>query len=303
MRDIFVRQATNYLTTHPLSILLTADLGFAVFDDLIENCPNQFLNVGISEQLMSSFAAGFALSGNKVITYSIGVFPTLRCLEQIRNDICYHDSNVMIVSTGAGFTYGQLGITHHCTEDIGFCSSIPNLLIASPANSHEASSCIDQLLQSNKPSYLRLDKLTTELLESFPISKIDNTYIYHAGSNPSVLIVTHGTSLDITLQLVNSELSDQITVASVPLLSSDNEELARLIEEHNYIITVEEHNRSNGFGSWLSSFMRNKHLFARIYSFGLDTLISTVGEQGYLRSLYLPTPQQLLEFVKTECLN
>ena len=69
----------------------------------------------------------------KVYTYSIGNFNTLRCLEQIRNDICYHDCDVTVVSVGAGFSYGQLGISHFATEDLAIFRAIPNIMVVAPS--------------------------------------------------------------------------------------------------------------------------------------------------------------------------
>ena len=90
--------------------LITGDLGFGVLDKFAAEFPGQFINAGVAEQNMTAIAAGMALSGWKTYTYSIANFTTLRCLEQIRNDVCYHDADVCIVSVGGGFSYGQLGI-------------------------------------------------------------------------------------------------------------------------------------------------------------------------------------------------
>ena len=79
-----------------------------VFLILANRFPDQFINAGVAEQNMTSMACGLALEGCKVFTYSIGNFSTLRCLEQIRNDVCYHNADVTIVTVGAGFSYGQL---------------------------------------------------------------------------------------------------------------------------------------------------------------------------------------------------
>ena len=97
MRDAFIRTLTELAPQRPDILLLSGDLGFGVLNDYIERFPRQFLNVGVAEQNMSGLAAGLALEGHTVFTYSIGNFPTLRCLEQIRNDICYHGANVKIV--------------------------------------------------------------------------------------------------------------------------------------------------------------------------------------------------------------
>src|ERR1039457_1496585 len=99
-------------------MLITGDLGFGVFGPFAKRFPRQYLNAGVAEQNMTGVAAGMALEGRIVFTYSIGNFPTLRCLEQIRNDVCYHNANVKVVAVGGGFSYGPLGISHHATEDL-----------------------------------------------------------------------------------------------------------------------------------------------------------------------------------------
>jgi len=78
---------------------------------------------------LSGLAAGLALEGHTVFTYSIGNFPTLRCLEQIRNDICYHSANVKIVCVGGGMSYGAVGMSHHATEDLAILRSLPGMLV------------------------------------------------------------------------------------------------------------------------------------------------------------------------------
>ena len=118
MRDSFIKELERLTIIHPEIILLTGDLGFGVLDNYKKNFPDNYINVGVAEQNMSGIAAGLAFEGRVVFTYSIANFPTLRCLEQIRNDICYHDLNVNIVCIGAGFSYGALGMSHHATEDI-----------------------------------------------------------------------------------------------------------------------------------------------------------------------------------------
>lgn len=100
-------------------MLVTGDLGFGVLKPFWETYPEQFVNAGIAEQSMTGLAAGLAKTGRTVLTYSIGNFPTLRCLEQIRNDCAYHNLNVKVVCVGGGFVYGSLGMSHHATGGHG----------------------------------------------------------------------------------------------------------------------------------------------------------------------------------------
>src|SRR6266853_1036746 len=118
MRDVFIKTLSALAPARPEIMLLTGDLGFGALDGFFAEFPRQIVNVGVAEQNMSGLATGLALEGHTVFTYSIGNFPTLRCLEQIRNDICYHGANVKIVTVGGGLAYGPLGSTHHTTEDL-----------------------------------------------------------------------------------------------------------------------------------------------------------------------------------------
>ena len=138
MRDTFVRTLVEIAKKDKNIELVTGDLGFGVLKPYWEQCPDQFTNAGIAEQNMTAVAAGMALEGKTVFTYSIGNFPTLRCLEQIRNDCAYHDANVKIVCVGGGFVYGSLGMSHHATEDIAVMRSLPNVVVMAPGDLVEA---------------------------------------------------------------------------------------------------------------------------------------------------------------------
>ena len=137
MRDAFIESLSKIAENDKDIFLITGDLGFGVLDNFSEKFPSQFLNVGVAEQNMTGIAVGLALSGYKVFTYSIANFTTLRCLEQIRNDACYHNANVNVVSIGGGFGYGALGMSHHATEDLSIMRSLPNIEVIAPGDDFE----------------------------------------------------------------------------------------------------------------------------------------------------------------------
>tara|TARA_Y100001968_G_C19416996_1_gene749542 strand:- start:33 stop:938 length:906 start_codon:yes stop_codon:yes gene_type:complete len=280
-------------------ILLTADLGFGIFEDIEKEFPNQFLNVGIAEQLMSSIACGLALEGYKPITYSIGNFPTLRSLEQIRNDIIYHNTNVKIVTNGAGFSYGYSGMSHHATEDIGVIRSLPKSLIFSPASSYECKSLIELFFSQECFGYLRLDKCSTNLI---PI-KIESNLspvLYHQGKNSSILLLSHGSTISLYEDLLEDmSLKDHITVATVPFLLSTTL-LKQLLIDNKYIITTEEHQINCGFGSFIAEIIIDNHFTNKLFRYGLsDGFSEYVGSQSYLRSKYLPSRSELVIKIKS----
>jgi transketolase len=158
MRDRFVRTLHACAETDPRLILVTGDLGFGVLTEYAEKLPAQFLNAGVAEQSMTALATGLALEGHVAFTYSIANFPTLRCLEQIRNDAAYHDANVNVVSIGGGFSYGALGMSHHATEDLAIMRAIPQVTVVSPGCLWETEQATRALIETPGTGYLRLDK-------------------------------------------------------------------------------------------------------------------------------------------------
>ena len=158
MRDTFVRTLLEEAKRNKDIELLTGDLGFGVLKPFYEALPDQFTNVGIAEQNMTTMAAGMALEGKIVFTYSIGNFPTLRCLEQIRNDCAYHNANVKIVCVGGGFVYGSLGMSHQATEDIAILRALPDVVVECPGDLVEAEEATKAISNMPGTCYLRLGR-------------------------------------------------------------------------------------------------------------------------------------------------
>ena len=138
MRNAFIQELLEQAKNNDKIQLITGDLGYGVLNEFWEKYPNQFINAGIAEQAMTGIATGMALEGNIVFTYSIANFPTMRCLEQIRNDCAYHNANVKIVAVGGGLVYGAHGMSHHATEDIAIMRALPNVVVTAPADPIEA---------------------------------------------------------------------------------------------------------------------------------------------------------------------
>ena len=175
MRDGFIRTVLELAKNDKNVELVTGDLGFGVLKPFWEAVPDQFINAGIAEQNMTSLAAGMALEGKTVFTYSIGNFPTLRCLEQIRNDCAYHNANVNVVCVGGGFVYGALGMSHHATEDLAVMRSLPDVVVFAPADKVEAAAVAKAAAEHPGTCYIRLgrggEKVVRETIENFTIGK------------------------------------------------------------------------------------------------------------------------------------
>jgi len=289
MRDSFIQSLISIAKKDKDLVLLTADLGFVIFDEFESMFPGQYFNVGVAEQNLTSIASGLALEGKKVFTYSLGNFPTLRCLEQIRNDACYHNLNVNIVASGGGFSYGQLGMSHHATEDISIMRALPNVTVVVPSNPWEAEQATQELYKSEGVGYLRLDKTNGVQKNLDSIFKIGKSISIQNGDDVC-FIVCGG----IINEVINSAKSLKEAGVSSEIISMhtikplDEKILAKVSKKYKLVVSVEEGNVLGGLGSAISEFcMESGHIPQKFMKIGLkDTYSSIVGDQAYLRSKY-----------------
>ena len=290
MRDAFVRAITDRAAHDSRIFLVTGDLGFGVLRDFAERFPRQYLNVGVAEQNMTGIAAGLAAEGRTVLTYSIGNFPTLRCLEQIRNDICYHGANVKIVAVGGGMSYGPLGVTHHATEDIAIMRSLPGMTVLVPGDVWEADHATRRMLAERGPCYLRLDKsAATNISSAGEIFHIGRLRTVRKGHDVTFIAAGGilGETLEAAAMLQARGISARVLSAHTvkPL---DAETIARCAEETAGIVTVEEHNLDGGLGGAVAECCMDNGIVPRIFlRLGLrNEFSSVIGTQEYQRAAY-----------------
>ncbi|MGB8853811.1 MAG: transketolase C-terminal domain-containing protein [Pirellulales bacterium] len=280
MRTAFIQHLIEHARTNPRLFLVVGDLGYSVVEPFAAEFPDRFLNAGVAEQNMTGVAAGLAAEGYHVFTYSIANFPTLRCLEQIRNDICYHGFPVTIVSVGAGLAYGNLGFSHHGIQDIATLRCMPNITIASPADPEETRGCLAYLIANPGPSYLRLGKAGEPQLHRVPIDGLRPLNLIDGKA--ALAIVGTGaivaTALEAARQL--RECGLDCSVFSVPFLAPSNGDAFNALWQMPNIITVEEHVAAGGLGSLIKE---NAPHGVRVRSLCVnESLFSAVGSQKTL---------------------
>lgn len=287
MRDAFVARLSALAQEDPRICLITGDLGFGVLDKFAVALPQQYLNAGVAEQNMTGLATGMALDGRIVFTYSIANFPTLRCLEQIRNDAAYHDANVKIVSIGGGFSYGALGMSHHATEDLAVLRALPQITVTSPGCLWEVERVTEALVDTPGTCYLRLDKSdagrTGSLGENFEFGKIRTLR-----NGTDAAIFATGGILGVALN-ASSELAKKgysVRVLSVHSLKPFDAEFALdVCASVGVVVSLEEHVVGGGLGGLLAETCLENGVFPRkFFRFGLrGGFSSIVGSQDYLR--------------------
>lgn len=291
MRDAFLKSLSSLAKIDKNIILLTGDLGFGVFEEFEECFPKQFINVGVAEQNMTGVATGLALEGKKVFTYSIGNFPTLRCLEQIRNDAGYHDANITIVASGGGFSYGALGMSHHCTEDIAILRALPNMTVVAPCTVWEAGEATKSFVSHPGVGYLRLDKTHGSDNDGLIGGKFEIGLSRCIREGNDITLITTGGILSEANKAANIIMDKGVNCRVLSFHSVkpiDIEAIEKAATETNGIITIEEHNIVGGLGSAVSEVCMDLGLMPKKFKrIGLnDVYSSVVGSQDYLREFY-----------------
>jgi len=305
MRNTFVKTLIEEAKHNKNIELITGDLGFGVLKPYWEALPEQFTNAGIAEQNMTSVAAGMALEGKTVFTYSIGNFSTLRCLEQIRNDCAYHNANVKIVCVGGGFVYGSLGMSHQATEDIAILRALPDVKVICPGDLVEAQAATKAIANTKGTFYLRLgrggEKRVHNTEIEFEIGKALN--VQSSLGKGRIAVFSSGAILDDTYDaccaLINEGYGiNQFSFHTVKPI--DKETIVKCAQECDYIVTVEEHNIIGGFGSAVAEVMAEYGANAKLVRIGLnDEYCVKVGSQRYLRKQYKIDTNAIIEKIRS----
>jgi len=290
VRTAFIRALTDLARQDPRITLVTGDLGFGVVEKFAAAYPDQFVNAGVAEQNMTGVAVGMALTGRIVFTYSIGNFPTLRCLEQIRNDVCYLEADVKVVTVGGGFAYGALGISHHATEDLAIMRALPNMVVVAPGDPLEADAATRAVAFKAGPSYLRLGRAGERAVHTEPLAfKLGKAIIVRDGGD--LTLMSTGGMLERAVQVAEKLVAEGIRVRVISmhtLKPLDTQAVVRAAQETAALVTLEEHSVIGGLGSAVAEVLAEAPVpRVRFRRLALPSAFaSTVGSQDYLRDAY-----------------
>jgi transketolase len=290
VRDAFIARLTQLAEREPRIMLITGDLGFGVLTRFAAERPRQFLNAGVAEANMTGLATGLALDGRIVFTYSIANFPTLRCLEQVRNDAAYHDADVKIVSIGGGFSYGALGMSHHATEDLAILRAIPSITVVSPGCLWEVEEATEAIVRTPGVCYLRLDKSSAGRTNADgEVFQLGRRRVVREGDDVSLLATGGilGTALHAAERLAAEGISARVVSVNT-IRPFDAETLFRACRETGGVVTIEEHVVDGGLGGLVAETCLEAGVVPRgFHRIGLRAgFSSVVGSQEYLRSRY-----------------
>jgi transketolase len=303
MRSRFNEVLLELARQDPRIYLVLADIGYGEIEPFAEAFPERFINCGVAEQNMAGVACGLALEGNIAVTYSIANFPTLRCLEQIRNDACYHEASVKIVIIGGGLAYGALGVSHQATEDIAIMRALPNMVVVCPCDFAEAEAAVRAMIAHPGPVYYRCGYKKEPPVHAAPIAfrfgqaisareGRDLTFIFTGTIGNQVLPAAE----ELRREGVECRVISMHTVKPI-----DRQAVLSAARETGGIVVVEEHQLQGGLGGAVAEVLADACLAPRRFlRLALpDVYVSKVGSHEWLLDQYGLSTRKIVAAVRS----
>ncbi len=314
MRNAFADEMTKLAASDSRMILLSGDIGNRLFDRYKDSFPTRFLNCGVAEANMIGMASGMALSGLRPVVYTINAFATVRCLEQIRVDVCYHKAPVIIVGVGAGLSYASLGGTHHSLEDIAMLRALPGMTIVCPGDPIEVRLALRAAIKHDGPVFIRLGKKgEPNIHREIPPFVIGKGIVVRPGKEVCLLSTGHilPVALEAAEALERKGISAQVTSFHTvkPL---DEALLTDIFSKFMVVATIEEHSILGGLGGSIAEWMVDQWTrgtrgikgtqSAYFYRFGTaDHFFHEAGDQTYAQAHFGLTAEHISKKIFELC--
>jgi transketolase len=298
MRNAFAAEITIMAAEDERIVLLSGDIGNRLFDGYKERISERFLNCGVAEANMMGLAAGMALCGLRPVVYTITPFATVRCLEQIRIDVCYQNVPVVIVGTGAGLSYASLNATHHSCEEVAFLRMLPNMTVICPGDPVEVRLALRAALKQSGPAYIRLGKKGEPIVHQRPPEFIIGKGIVVLTGNDLCLLSTGNmlpTAVQVADELNHKGLSTQV-VSLHTVKPLDEQLLVEAFSKFMVVATLEEHSVLGGLGGSVAEWLANQPpQKARLLRIGTaDEFLYRAGDQTDARDYFGLVPENIV---------
>ena len=216
-----------------------------------ERWPERLVNVGIAEQNLVGVGAGLANGGKLPFVCAAACFLTGRALEQIKADVAYSNTNVKLCGISSGMAYGELGPTHHSTEDFAWIRAIPNIAVVAPADRIETAAATEWAASFEGPVFLRLSRVgVPDLFPEGHTFELGKANMLRDGTD--LTIIANGTlthrSISAAELLARKGISARVlNVATVRPIDEDI--VIAAARDTGAILTCEEHTTFGGLGS------------------------------------------------------
>lgn len=304
MRNFFAARLYEKIRKNRKIILLSADIGNRLFDKIKKDFPNNFLNCGIAEPNMITFATGLSKNGFIPVCYTITNFLIYKSIEQIRNDSIYNNNKIVLVGTGSGMSYNHLGPTHHSLEDIGLLNNLPRIKILSPADNNDLKMHLEHSLKKHNKltSYIRLGKKNEPIiLKPKPtINKIN----YVEKNSSKIAVIFAGPIYEIikNVQKKLKEINININVINLHQIKPFSRNMLNELKKFKIIYTLEEHFPNTGIFSILSTHLCNQPI--KIISINnKNDFISELGNREYVQNKFGISSKKLFRMIANDKKN
>lgn len=249
---------------HPEIVCVGADTTDSLKTKTFGNkFPERFFNVGIAEANLVSVAAGLAMAGKIAFASTYAAFLPGRCLDQIRNAICFPNLNVKLVVSHAGLTVGPDGASHQQIEDLATMRAIPNMKVLVPSDAISVRKIVTTSITTRGPVYVRLARPPSEVLydESTANFELGRGNLLRDGDDAT--IVGCGLMVSAVLKaaeilkeehFINCRVIDMFTVKPI-----DDELLEKAAKDTGLIVSVEEHNFFGGLGGAVAESVSSRY--------------------------------------------
>lgn len=304
MRNQFAKSLVKLSASNSDIFLVYGDIGNKLFDDFKTNFDSRFINAGVAESSMVTMASGLAKNGFKPIVYTINSFLYLKSLEQIKIDVCYPNLPVILVGTGGGLSYSELGTTHHSLEDIGILTTLPNLQVLVPSDIFEVDYALNWAIQSKKPTYIRLGKKDNQTVHTnfFENQAIEfGPYKINDVSNCKSAIISYG-SISIEVAKIIADQSNDVKIEhwTFPCIKPISKSQILNFLKYDILIIIEEHTPFGSLASILLSMFNNLSLKSpRILSVNTgDSFHTGIGKIENARDQLGMSNPKIIKFIR-----
>lgn len=256
-RRAFAERLVEYGEIDKDFVVFESDIGYSTYTYLFgDKYPTRYFNMGIQELNTMDAAAGMAAEGRTVLVAGYGVFLSMRALEAVRSFVCYPNLNVKILSSHGGITPAIDGVTHQASEDMAFLATIPNMKVLVPADTVSAAKCVDIVMQTPGPCFVRLmrdpffDIYTKD--EKF---EMGGSKLLREGGD--ITIASYGDTVFQALEAAESLSREGIEADVLDLYSFkplDYAAVRKSIEKTGRLLVAEDHQKRNGMGYDLASY-------------------------------------------------
>jgi len=250
--------------------------------------PDQYIEIGVAEQLLVAMAAGLAAAGKIPFIASYAMFNPGRSWEQVRTTMALNETNVKIAGAHAGVSVGPDGATHQAIEDIAIMRVIPNMTVVVPCDAIQTKKATLAVAQRWGPTYLRFGREKSPIVttEETPF-EIGKAQTFRDGDDVAIIVcgILVYNALIAAAQLAEEDGVQCTILNNHTVKPMDDAAVLAAAKRCCTVVTVEEHQRAGGMGSRVAELLAQEHPVP-IEFVGVHDVFGQSGEPNELIEYY-----------------